>query len=200
MNHHLMLHDVRQFMAKLDYKYFPNEPIPLSQEIAEFRHKCLLEEVAEMDAAKNYGDTIDAIVDLAYFAVGTQLLLGTTHIHQPMSLSAATSQQRLITAYEQIVDHHYPPLFHSAIHAFLKEATVDPVRASIHVMSVLDWCQTLGHCFSFAFNKHWMEVHEKNMQKQMATKENPSKRGVILYDTIKPEGWTPPDHYRILQG
>jgi predicted HAD superfamily Cof-like phosphohydrolase len=48
------------------------------------------------------------------------------------------------------------------------------------------------------FEKAWDEVHAKNLQKELASEANPSKRGFNQYDIVKPAGWTPPDHTRLI--
>lgn len=35
----------------------------------------------------------------------------------------------------------------------------------------------------------WNRVHEANMAKELASKDNPSSRGNTSGDSIKPEGW-----------
>jgi len=45
----------------------------------------------------------------------------------------------------------------------------------------------------FNFREAWRRVQEKNMQKVRALRAEDSKRGVV-YDVVKPDGWTPPDH------
>ena len=39
----------------------------------------------------------------------------------------------------------------------------------------------------------WRRVHQKNMEKELASAKNPGKFGDKT-DIVKPEGWTPPDH------
>lgn len=47
--------------------------------------------------------------------------------------------------------------------------------------------------------KHWREVHYCNMNKQVATKEQPSKRGSTSLDLVKPKGWVGPNHSKLLE-
>ena len=47
------------------------------------------------------------------------------------------------------------------------------------------------------WNPHWREVMEKNMQKELVKNAGESKRGHKL-DLKKPEGWTPPDHQKVI--
>lgn len=47
-----------------------------------------------------------------------------------------------------------------------------------------------AYLHGFDFNEGWNRVHEANMQKIRALKEEDSTRG-STYDVVKPEGWQP---------
>ncbi len=46
-----------------------------------------------------------------------------------------------------------------------------------------------AHDFAGVFPEAWRRVHAANMAKEVATKENASKRG-FAFDIVKPKGWT----------
>jgi NTP pyrophosphatase (non-canonical NTP hydrolase) len=50
-----------------------------------------------------------------------------------------------------------------------------------------------AHYCNSPFDEIFAEVHRSNMQKEKATRENPSKRGLGNNDLIKPIWWTKPD-------
>ena len=43
---------------------------------------------------------------------------------------------------------------------------------------------------------HWQEVHKANLQKRSGSND---KRVGMPYDLVKPPGWQPPNHKRILE-
>ncbi len=45
----------------------------------------------------------------------------------------------------------------------------------------------------FPFPQGWARIQQKNMLKVLASEENPSRRGFMKHDVVKPAGWTPPD-------
>mgnify|MGYP000983687618 CR=1 FL=1 len=55
----------------------------------------------------------------------------------------------------------------------------------------------LGTCHlrGWDFNTAWKRVHEANMKKERANKDNPGKYGTLgdKVDIVKPPGWTAPD-------
>lgn len=50
-----------------------------------------------------------------------------------------------------------------------------------------------AHLNGLPFEKGWQMVHAANMQKELASKENPGKYGNIGVDIVKPKGWKAPD-------
>jgi len=54
-----------------------------------------------------------------------------------------------------------------------------------------------AHMMGLPWPALWEEVQRANMSKVRATSPDQSKRGSAL-DVIKPEGWEPPNHSRIL--
>lgn len=63
---------------------------------------------------------------------------------------------------------------------------------------------TLGNAYAQGFtaahiDQAWQRVHEANMKKVKADKENPSARGYAAYDIVKPQGWTAPDHSDLVE-
>lgn len=49
-----------------------------------------------------------------------------------------------------------------------------------------------AHLHGFDIQKAWNRVHEANMKKVRALREDDSKRG-STYDVVKPSGWKAPD-------
>ena len=49
-----------------------------------------------------------------------------------------------------------------------------------------------AYLHGFDFNEAFKRVHEANMKKVRAERQDESKRG-SSYDVVKPDGWTPPD-------
>ena len=56
----------------------------------------------------------------------------------------------------------------------------------------------LAHRMGLNLDRHWDEIQRANMSKEMASPENPGKRGSKM-DIVKPKGWEPPDHQGVLK-
>jgi predicted HAD superfamily Cof-like phosphohydrolase len=70
--------DVFQFHTKFGLPY-PVKPQLLEQDVMEFRHKFMEEELDEMTSAYMAGDlagVADALIDLVYVAMGTAVMMG----------------------------------------------------------------------------------------------------------------------------
>ena len=85
--------------------------------------------------------------------------------------------------------------FDELIRANLRNDLPETIDALIDIMVVCAGTLDLMGCDGQA---HWNEVHWANMKKEVATADNPSKRGAKELDLVKPEGWEPPDHVRII--
>jgi predicted HAD superfamily Cof-like phosphohydrolase len=66
------------------------------------------------------------------------------------------------------------------------EGVLDALVDLVYVAIGTAWLLNLD------FDKAWSMVHQANMKKVRADKENQGKRGSIL-DVVKPEGWKKPD-------
>lgn len=71
------LDDVREFHERFGLTFRrAGNPGPITDEIRQLRKVMLLEEVGEYEEAVSVADQIDALLDLAYFALGTVELYG----------------------------------------------------------------------------------------------------------------------------
>lgn len=72
--------------------------------------------------------------------------------------------------------------------ALVENNKVDQLDALVDLVYV-----ALGTAYLHGFNiqEAWRRVHEANMKKARALKNEDSKRGSAEYDVIKPPGWKP---------
>jgi predicted HAD superfamily Cof-like phosphohydrolase len=102
----------------------------------------------------------------------------------PRMLPELEEQHRLQTLKEEVMEYE------EAQHLSDKlDALVDLIYFALGT----------AHLHGFQrFEEAWKRVHQKNMEKELSTTENPGKRSIdgkqyIGIDIVKPKGWTPPD-------
>lgn len=122
------------------------------------------------------------------------------------------SMWETIQLFHEKFGHQFPetPDFLSAeADQFRTNFMIEELEEYIHAQTLEDKVDALvdlvvvamgtAYMHGFEWPHHWNEVYSANMRKERATNPDQSKRGTSL-DIIKPEGWTGPDHSKILNG
>jgi hypothetical protein len=191
--------DVKQFFTKMGWE-IPADLRPLSSDLAFFRIKCMYEELDELNKAKSFEDLIDAVIDISYFAVGTAILMGEAEVLVTHARTIETSSLSRFQVMNDVVASNFDHVFKQFINDFDNVCRNDHYTAAVYLAEIINECERIARALGFSFAKHWAEVHKWNMLKEPATEKNPSKRGVVGYDAIKPPGWLGPDHMRVYLG
>ena len=176
----LLVHD---FHTKFGLAYLgPGRT--LEGDMLDLRVKRLKEEANELLTAKTLDEACDAMVDIAYIAVGTLYLSG---YHTPLHLEDNTVPNgkadltRELEAISKLAD-----LCHSA----------RPNRFE-DLLSILYLFNRIRFYTSLPLDKYFEEVHAANMRKERGTAVT-SKYG-NSFDIVKPAGWTGPDGAKVLK-
>lgn len=170
------LEDIQQFHEKFGLAY-DGPPRVLPPELRGFRARFMLEELHEFNVSNTRADTLDALVDLHYVALGTVYLSG---------LQATMFDEN-------------PPLGGLRVYAIDQsirayELAETPEAAAEALWAIHWWVSALAfsHDFQPIFREAWDRVHRANMAKVRAERASDSKRG-SSFDVVKPEGWQAPD-------
>lgn len=214
MTYHLH-NDVAAFHNKFDLVYVGTYR-KLDPELRSFRDKFLLEELREYTSSlalvvhelrlpvemRDPGEYVvglegmlDALVDLAYVAIGTCYLRGVVvedpkHLWSPRkSLQVGAPRFGDLRELEQRL--------YMSVLQFTNEYNdkASAVRASQFLMGVI-----AANCafYNFPFVEAWRRVQLANMSKVRATSADQSKRG-STFDVVKPPGWEPPSHTDLVE-
>jgi predicted HAD superfamily Cof-like phosphohydrolase len=178
---------------------------------AEFRYKFLIEELMELRKAtedNSVEDFIDALIDLAYVAMGTAYMHGDNWdissclIHRlnvvgrefqqlPTNPIAIPPEEEVQKVYNHIMDQcgNYARYNHEG----------NMLLAIVMLHSIYDCARAAAIFAGFNWDLHWEEVHSKNMAKERASQDDPRSKRKNSLDIVKPEGWTGPDHTTIIE-
>jgi predicted HAD superfamily Cof-like phosphohydrolase len=188
--------DVTAFYNKMNF-FIPEDVSPLSQYAALQRITYLMEEQKEIKQSLNIIDFVDGVIDLVYIAIGASVAMGYKEYEEyPYSTTGSIILDAFKAHMTGIELRMTPPVFHDNLAYLLKN---NPPEA--HYM--LNMCfYTKGRetlkALKIDFDTHWNEVHQANMRKVPATKDNPSKRGFVENDSVKPNNWIGPRHESFL--
>lgn len=140
----------------------------------DFRLICAMEESKELEEATKPVDILDALIDLAYFSIGTVYICGCTlYDLNPVK-------------YEFTFDEL------KAFHKF-GDGFDELVKGNaLFFVDVAYACRYHARQMNWDFDRPWMKVHLANMSKIRAKRPEDSKRG-SGFDVVKPIGWRPAD-------
>lgn len=198
-------HNIVEFHTKFGI-FKPQILIPLDKETIAFRTKFLQEELSELKTSykNSLPDFIDALVDLAYVALGSAYMHGDnfemTHYlcnrgvmpSTEIDLKQQFPQQETFEAFCYIIENF--------INIYGQNNIEDLCLGIVMLHGIFDNVRLFAIGCGFDWNAHWTEVHIKNLLKERASSKNDarSKRKNSL-DIIKPEGWTGPNHQAIIE-
>ena len=190
--------DICAFHEKHQLEYDGGERA-LPDDLAKFRADFMIEELGEYEAAAlagNRASALDALVDLAYVAVGTAYLHGfpirpqsTWPLHVQVAimppdtpLDPNSLEGELVLG---MIDEPVREYFVARLLRSFPER-IHRSRESVWEVAFRAWAgaQILG----YDFDEAWRRVHAANMKKVRA----PSARSGS-HDVVKPPGWTAPN-------
>jgi predicted HAD superfamily Cof-like phosphohydrolase len=100
----------------------------------------------------------------------------------------------------------YRPVLIDLIKKCLSDPDFEIARKHVSLEDKLDALVDLvyvvlgtAHMHGFDFDEAWRRVHEANMGKVRARRDEESSRGSAKYDIVKPEGWRPADLSDLVQ-
>lgn len=175
------------------------DQVEYSNEEHKFRLACLREEHTELKAAVVAGDkfeTIDAIVDLLFFAIGTSYRSGTLnktrqyyHLYNSQSIFHIMRAARLveyksnINKFIVVADEYINELSACSIYA--------PITYQEHVDKIISLCivYLLSEYNVDMITQYYDRVTAANLSKELGSLP---KRGSFALDLRKPEGWKAP--------
>lgn len=200
MRHYLR--DVRRMHVKFGMpNRSPSDFAGATSDEAKFRYKFLVEELDELNKAKDIYEVIDALVDIAYIAFGSMLYVGIDEWGLPPAnfTAGANTIEQIHTA---MIQGDWSKFFGNDIIPVLEdELRLDPgiaINRLTHIASVCIVCISL---LGYDFDQHWTEVHRANMAKVPCSPEHPSSRGhTDGSDLVKPKGWIAPNHKAVIRG
>lgn len=193
--------DVRAFHVKFGQPVdLVASPVCLLTPAAfEFRAKFLHEECEEFGEAHRGRDLVkaaDAMVDLAYVAIGTMLYMGAKWGDTPVPYRPEQSTPHLLSEgvfflrYLQLMDQ---VLWFTSAHPQFILAGERPNLLVILLKGLVFGCINNTLMMGIPFADVWDIVQRKNMQKERALPDGSNSTRGTSMDVVKPAGWTPPD-------
>lgn len=186
--------DVRDFHEKFGLEYIgPIRTIP--EELFLFRVKFLFEEILEFASTTNPADELDALVDIAYVAVGSVYLHGIdfdVEVQRSFIPHLGNIQPQRKRPREGMKNAEVMRMM-TQLGKYMRVGYVD-FDAGVDACTYLAvYCQQCAAHRGLDFNEAWSRVQRANMAKVRTARPEDSKRG-SGFDVVKPPGWTAPDH------
>lgn len=186
----------------------------LSEQEAKRRNLLITEELQELHQAKTLEDTIDALVDIGYIAMGNLMSSGYCYNYakkdtvpanpKECSMKGVLNDQiyvRPLThveVQEALIANKLHLLFDQLHNHMVNGFEESPIATAVNSCAILMRAADIAHHLGLNYWDHWTEVHTCNMNKVPATVANPSSRGLVEFDAVKPSGWQGPDHQSII--
>lgn len=172
----------------------------------------LREEVNEFAEAHSCSTFVDALIDILYYGAGLLLKNGRTHQHETLTHRQVVYQLKYdsVKATKELRVQLLNSLLKTNVTYFadgiefrrsIFQEPLEILRSATSTAEIAQAGELFMHlaldvldALNFNTKLHFMEVHEANMRKEVATPERPSSRGFTANDAVKPEGWVGPDH------
>jgi predicted HAD superfamily Cof-like phosphohydrolase len=190
---------VREFMTRVCGCPVPDRPTPLSPERKDFAVQLLTEELSEFVVARTLADEADALVDLAYVAMGRLVEAGLCDsvgdLHAVVAYCRPPETRDFFLSGSRFSPRQkwtWANELRNEIALFASARALDEEAAALvdAAGAALDALWVLGVDCAAAF----AEVHRANMDKVPGVK--PERGGA--HDAVKPPGWRPPDWASLL--
>lgn len=215
MTTYKLYNDVAAFHTKFDLVY-SGMYRKLAPDLRSFRDKFLLEELKEYASSlaliihelrlptemRDPGEYVvglegmlDALVDLAYVAIGTCYLRGVIIEDNRLFF---TERKSLMVGAPRFGDiRELETRLYLSVTQFTNEYNEkeSAYRAAVFLLSAI--ASTCSH-YNFPFLEAWSRVQLANMSKVRATSAEQSKRG-STHDVVKPPGWVAPSHTDLVE-